>query len=231
MTHGLGNKKLLVFRPEHNSHGKKDVQYAFKPEAEKFVARVGPRSKIIVINNRAGMAKRRAQVLDAIKAAETEAGFFDGVAFFCHGWKSGIQLGFGTRQADELADAVQDLCDHSFTNIPLYCCSTGGAKKSKLNSPGTGDGSFADTLRDELCAAGAEYARVMGHTTVAHTTKNPFALFFDGMGSPAGGTGGYPPVGRGTKLWSTWRKALRQTDLRFRFPFMEVSEIHAELLA
>jgi len=49
------------------------------------------------------------------------------------------------------------------------------------------------------------------------------------MGSTVGGVGGYYPVAPGSKLWPKWRKELRETDMRFRFPFMLVEEIHAEL--
>lgn len=241
MADEIGQLKILVFRPAYNSKGRRDVTGAFKPEAEKFVACVGPaKSRIVAIDNRKSMAARKRAVLSELEAADAEDEFFDGVAFFCHGWSTGIQLGFRTSDTPVLASAIQDICEHSFTNVPLYCCSTGRAKQygsrrgealAAFSSPGTGDDSFADKLRDELCAQGAEYCRVMGHTTVAHTTKNPFARFFDGMGSPVGGVGGYVPVGPKSKLWQPWRHALQQTDLRFRFPFMEVTEIHAELLA
>lgn len=221
-------RRILVFRAEHNSHGKRDVTGAFAPEASRFMKAVATSGDIVPIDNRKPMSKRRTQVLTAMEAAE---GTFDGIAFFCHGWLDGIQCGFQRRHAPILAKAIWDLTSHDLVNVPLYCCSTGDDPHDKpLEAAGTGDDSFADRLRDALCAQGAQYCRVMGHTTVAHTTKNPHALFFDGMGSPVGGVGGYPPVGRKPRtLWTAWRKALRETDLRFRFPFMTVADIHAEL--
>jgi hypothetical protein len=46
-----------------------------------------------------------------------------------------------------------------------------------------GDGSFADTLRDELDAAGGDRA-VWAHRTAAHTTGNPTWRAFDGAQGP-----------------------------------------------
>lgn len=229
------SRNLLVLRPLHDTRGKKDVTYAFAPESEKFLRAVAPnRSTVADIDNRKSFAARRHEVLDIMKLCEQDPHYFDGVAFFCHGWKGGIQLGFRNQDVDELADAIHRLCEHSFPVVPLYCCSTGGDVQTKRSSPGSGDSSFADLLRDALCkriaeAGYAPYPRVMGHTTVAHTTRNPYARFFDGMGSGAGGTGGYWTVKPKSELWGAWRKALRGTDLRFRFPFMEISEIHEEL--
>jgi hypothetical protein len=240
---------MLIFRPEFDSHGKKDVTYAFKPEAEKFAKAVGsPQSNIIVINNRQSMAKRQQQVLAALHVVTGPEGFgrssrasvYDGVAFFCHGWKTGLQLGFRNKDVELLARYIQSISKHDMTNVPLYCCSTAYAKKSgkpptpdAKSSPGEGDNSFADLLRDALCAQGAKLCRVMGHTTVAHTTKNPHVIFFDGMGTTVGGAGGYRPVGPRTENWKAWKRELRKHEgtLRFRFPFMTVAKIHAELEA
>jgi len=69
----------------------------------------------------------------------------------------------------------------------------------------------------------------VGHTTVAHTTKNPMVLFMDGMGVPDGGVGGYPPVSPKSINWAAWKKALQTTDLRYRMPYMSPAEIHDEL--
>lgn len=225
--------RLLIFRPEHNSHEKHDVTGAFKPEAARFLKTVGEGSRVVTFNNRLSMAKRRKEVIGAIEAARDEGEEYDGVAFFCHGWMKGIQAGFTLFHVEQLARVVQSICGHSFTIVPLYCCSTGDdPQDDPIEAAGTGDGSFADRLRDELAGQGANYCRVLAHSTVAHTTKNPFALFFDGDGSTDPVNGGYAVVGRrDRKLWQAWRQALRTTDLRFRFPFMEVGEIHKELQA
>jgi hypothetical protein len=145
----------------------------------------------------------------------------------------GIQAGFQRKHVTELAAAIVKLCGAaSATVVPLYCCSTGkDPEDDPLTAPGTGDGSFADRLRDALCAAGDADCRVMAHTTVAHTTKNPMVLFMDGMGIPDGGVGGYAPVSPKSKSWVPWKKRLREQagTLRFRMPYMTPAEIHAEL--
>jgi hypothetical protein len=51
------------------------------------------------------------------------------------------------------------------------------------------------------------------------------------MGSRVGGSGGFWIVEPKSELWKPWVKALKTTDLRFRFPAMTVAEIHSELIA
>lgn len=224
---------MLIFRPMHNSHAKRDVTGAFAPEADRYIDVVGAKgSMVVAIDNRKSFEHRRRQVLEVFAEASEDSSFFDGVAFFCHGWKDGIQLGFRSRGMEALASSIHDICQHSFPEVPLYCCSTGGDVLTSKTSPGTGDDSFADLLRDELCRLAwvddyASWCRVMAHETVAHTTKNPRVRFFDGMGSPIGGVGGYRPVRSGSALWSVWRRELRnqKSDFRFWMPHMDLAEI------
>lgn len=232
-------KRMLVFRPEHNTHGKKDVTYAFKPEAEKYLAAVCTKdSRIVVIDNHVGFAKRWDAVSKAFAEAAEADSYYRGVAFFCHGWKSGIQLGANNKNVSELADRINRMCRHSFPVVPLYCCSTGGDVKSSGSSPATGDNSFADRLRDALCVSiaadgHAPYPRVFAHETVAHTTKNPRVRMFDGQGSSEGGVGGYRPIKIGGRLWKAWKRELRDSgsDFRFRVPHLDIPEIESWLEA
>lgn len=226
----LSGFRALIFIPEHNSHGKKDVTYAFKPEAEAFRDLCDHGSEIHTFDNRKGFKKRRDEVL----AVMDERADFDTVAFFCHGWEKGIQAGFSKNTASRLAKAILDVTNNNEQVIvPLFCCSTGeDPDDDPITAAGTGDDSFADRLRDALCRDGAPDCRVMGHTTVAHTTSNPMVLFMDGMGSVHGGAGGYPPVSPKSKLWRPWKKALRDrknNTLRFRMTHMGVGDIHEEL--
>lgn len=229
----LKEYRALIFIPEHNAHGKKDVTGAFLPEAERFKGLCDEGSEIVTFDNRKGFAARRRQVL----AAMSERRDFDTVAFFCHGWEKGIQAGFSKTTVKVLAKAILDVCGaNDNVIVPLFCCSTGeDPDDDPITAAGTGDDSFADRLRDALCQDGAPHCRVMGHTTVAHTTSNPMVLFMDGMGSVHGGVGGYPPVNPGNKaLWRAWKKSLRDrknNTLRLRFPFMGVGDIHEELAA
>lgn len=228
--------KVLCIRPRHNTPGKRDVTGAFAPEAEKFL-KVHGDGIVLDFDNRKPMAARRKEVLQVISDAATPPhDDFDAVAFFCHGWSTGIQAGFTRANIGELVAAIDSATsktepDVCWPNVVLYCCSTGDdPQDSSGEAAGTGDDSFADKLRDALCAGGRMRNRVVAHDTVAHTTKNPYALFFDGMGSPVGGVGGYYPVKPKSQLWSKWRKALRETDLRFEFPFWSVAEIHERLV-
>lgn len=228
----LGEYRALIFVPEHNSHGKKDVTGAFRPEAEAFKALCGEGSEIVTFDNNKPFASRRKDVLGAM-SLRTD---FDTVAFFCHGWENGIQAGFTKGAAKALAKAILDTCgSNDGVIVPLYCCSTGeDPEDDPITAAGTGEGSFADALRDALCVEGAPNCRVVGHTTVAHTTSNPMVLFFDGMGSTVGGVGGYAPASPKSKVWGPWKKSLRDrpnNTLRFRMPFMSVAEIHEELTA
>ncbi len=232
----LSEMRVLAFAPAHNSHGKRDASGAFIPEAYSFVDEAYE-GEVVLFDNSKPFAARRREVLKLIRASDAFLGCqLDAVAFFCHGWASGIQAGFGMRSVKRLAGVLSDAASSDFLTVPLYCCSTASDGERALGAglgAGTGDNSFADKLRDELCKAGVKYTRVMGHTTKGHTTRNPDVRFFDGMGTPEGVDGGYSPVKRGTKSWGPWKKALRDRvvgDLRFRFPFMTAADIHKELL-
>lgn len=225
----LSESRVLAFAPLHNSHGKRDATGAFIPEAHKFL-NAADSGKIVLFDNSKAFRLRRREVLWHIAEYRENKGQLDAVAFFCHGWISGMQAGFGMRSVGRLATVLHGVAGSDFLVVPLFCCSTGDdPDDDPMSAVGTGDGSFADKLRDELCKRGVVYNRVMGHTTVAHTTKNPCVVFFDGMGTPEGVEGGYAPVKPGTKSWGPWRRALRVGDFRFRFPFMTAGEIHAEL--
>lgn len=206
----------LAFAPLHNSNGKKDATGAFQPEASKFCMTIPAATHLILVDNHLPAAKMRAFVLATI--AEHKP---DRLAFFCHGWATGIQFGFGLAHIKQLAEAIATI-DRPI--VTLFCCLTG---KDDAGHVG-GDGHFADRLRDALCAAGAVECRVDAHTTAGHTTMNPHVRRFDGLGSPIGGCGGQWIVAPGSKLWPKWKAALRG-DLRFRFSEMEIGEIHEEV--
>jgi len=76
------------------------------------------------------------------------------VAFFCHGWRSGIQFGFGgSMGAACLAAAIQGCTDRC--TVILYACSAGRW--------------FARELAKQL---GDDY-QVWSHDAKGHTTRNP----------------------------------------------------------
>ena len=234
MVMTLAKQKVLIFVPKSNSEGKKDATGAFIPEAKAFAALARAGSRIFQFDNAKPLPARRAEVLAELDRSKSEG--FTAVALFCHGWLDGVQAGFLRKHADEFAHAINAAVSSApnavitDVTVPLYCCSTGkDPQDDPLTAAGTGDDSFADKLRDALCAAGQVDCRVMAHATKAHTTKNPMVLFMDGMGVPTGGVGGFAPVSPKSADWTGWKKALSTTDLRFRMPFMSPAEIHEAL--
>ena len=227
----ISDQRILAIVCLHNQKGKKDVTHAFLPEAKKLIKLGANGSVIVRVDNSKPFARRRREI-NRILNNYVEAGeHFDSIAVFCHGWADGIQIGYTRRTVWQFAESIAALTSNSsVATVPLYCCSTGDDKEdNSLAAAGTGDNSFADKLRDHMCKYDLTLCRVMAHTTVAHTTKNPMVLFMDGMGTPDGGVGGYPPVAPGSENWRAWKKALRDTNLRFRFPYMSVEHIHEEL--
>ncbi len=230
----LRDQRILIFVPQHNAKGKKDVTGAFLPEAQKLRKLAAEGSFIVTIDNSKPFSRRRKQCNAALDQLIEANIFFDSVAVFCHGWLNGIQIGYSRKTVGQFACRIVCLSWNIDTvTVPLFCCSTGeDPDDDPLTAVGTGDDSFADKLRDAICAEGSDLCRVMAHTTVAHATSNPNVLFMDGMGTPDGGVGGYPPVSPKSKNWVPWKRALRDrrnNTLRLRMPYMQVADIHTEL--
>lgn len=225
----MKKRRVLAFRGTHDRPGRRDVSKAFDPACDNFIDVVGDaEATICVFNNRAHFAERRREVLYWLNDAENDVAFpYDTIGFFTHGWKNGVEFGFTRKTAGQLAAGIWAASGKNpRVVVPLYLCSTGaGANHGAI--------SMADSLRDELCKLGAVHCRVMAHRKLGHTSKNPHAIFMDGMGSPVGGVGGYPVVGARTQLWRRWVRECRSAEstLRFRFPFMTLGAIHRELLA
>lgn len=128
------------------------------------------------------------------------------LAFFTHGAQSsgarwgGLQTDGddwgddGNLHAEDLTGFARSLTAFctSDVEVSLYACSTGMEDAGEhpevtdyqgwLQQPSLtgGEGSFADSLADELVAAGAGDAQVMGHSTVGHTVRNSAARLFTG---------------------------------------------------
>ena len=205
---------VLCLAPQYNTGKKKDATGAFQPEAKAFAKLHSVDAPILIDNSKSKAAMRKA-VLAAIESAEP-----DTLVLFCHGWKTGIQFGFGLSNVKELVAAFPD--NMLAPRVILYGCLTadGGGVG--------GDGGFADTLRDAFCANGHEYAQVDAHVTAGHTTRNPFVRRFEGGGIVTGGVGGYYLVTPKSALWKKWVSELKG-ELRFLFPFMTTVDIHAYL--
>lgn len=222
--------RAVVLLPDEN-HKRSDWSGAFHPEALTFARTHGiPDQNVVQIDIPKPKAHMRRQCVEAIRKA-AQGGALDVVAFFCHGWKTGLQLGWDLRTARELAAVIAE-CGQPYVDVVLYACDAGrdtdGQRKDDLKVGPGGDGGFADRLRDELCRAGRTYCRVYAHVTAGHTTRNPWVRVFPGNGSSVGGMGGHFLVPPKTPLWGPWKAALRG-DLRFWFPVMHVEEVHREL--
>lgn len=247
----------LCFTGNRNSYNPKtkkgkvaDFTGAFLPEIRSFMSYWNIDSAVNYLKVDLGPverpsseASRRAAIFDFIeRRAQEEGKAPTSLVFACHGFSNRIELGIrGKSGAEALARLLRGLHSKyesspltSKLTIILYCCSTGGG-------PGIGgDGGLADLLRDALCQEGFVDCRVVGHETAGHATQNPRKRFFDGLGSPVGGSGGMWVVKPGTSLFRTWAKALRATDkvnsvaksFRWTFPFMAtIGDIHRWLLA
>lgn len=220
--------KIAAFAPLYNTQGRHDATGAFQPEAGRYLAYHGASiACLYLFDNRRTKKEMRAAVVNVLKSRSG----LDAIAFFCHGYKRGLQCGIDTDTARDLARAIGASSLWAGPAVTLYACDTGrdidADRLDDLEQFG-GDGGFADRLRDELCVAGYVHCRVDAHTTAGHTTRNPNVRRFDGAGSPVGGIGGYYIVPKGSKMWKKWRAALT-TDFRFQFPFMDCTGIYEYL--
>lgn len=146
------------------------------------------------------------------------------LAFFGHGYKTGLQAGCTLRNAPELAWALSHICTKNIT-ITLYACSAGaGADRDtageRVPGPG-GDGGYADVLRDALGAHGVG-ATVFAHSTSGHCTRNPYVRVFR-----PGAHGGEWVVEPTSPEWPAWRRYLADGHGRFSFPRQTKEQIAA----
>lgn len=214
----------LIFTPDRNVHAN-DWAGAFRPASLQFAHQHGvPESQRCAIDVSQPQSEQRGHVRRKI---ETCAGL-EMIAFFCHGWLNGIQLGITRGYVPGLVSSIAAVANPAKTfRVALYACSAGGDVDA--GAPG-GDGDFADQLRDELCLAGFGACQVDAHATRGHTSQNPHVRRFVGDGSPTGGQGGSWIVAPRSVHWPVWQRALRTGDLQYRFPLMSVADVHRELL-
>ncbi len=216
--------RVLAFAPMHNTGTKKDATGAFQPEARAFLRYHGQTAaEVVLIDNQTSPMRMRLAVYAALRA---RAAGVQGIAFFCHGFRSGIQFGFRSPDLGAMLSAIPAPAPD--LRVTLYACDAArdadrDRDDDRSDTVG-GDGGFADTLRDRLSVI-APRCVVDAHTTAAHTTRNPDVRRFEG---PAGAGGRYL-IARGDPLWPRWREALRG-PMRFAFPFMPRAEIVAALL-
>jgi hypothetical protein len=211
----------LVLTPDRNVR-KKDYTGEFKPAAirlQKLQAAELRPVHIRTIDVSKPPQTRFEQVLARIAEVE-QVTCLQRIVFLCHGTKTGLQLGLNRANVARFARALP----REPHTITLYACSAAGPSEHP-----TGDGLFADALRDavvrQFVLSPAVDVTVDAHTTVDNATRNPYVRRFKRDGAQVAGVGGRWVVEPGSPLWRTWVRALK-TDFRFSFPFMSVGEIH-----
>lgn len=202
-----------------------DWSGAFRPEAERLRALVG--GARLSIDIRKPASAQRAQLLAQLAQRQDLGEIY----ILCHGWRTGIQIGWSLPEVPALAEALAAVMVPSLT-VTLYACST---EKDAPGQPGTaGDGGFADGLRDALCQARPDWRGwVDGHTERGHCCRNAKVRRMEGplcsdTGQCAGGDWLIAPT---SPLWPAWDAALHNegSTLRLRYPRMTRAEIAAEL--
>lgn len=227
---------VLAIHPAHNSKGKRDATGAFIPEARAWAELhnghldAPATTHVARFDNHAAPAKRRRDV-EAILRGHRD---LNAVGFFCHGLTRSLQTGHALAHVESLADALT-ACTRPGAVVALYACDA--ADTPRKDAPG-GDGGFADALRDALVLRDAAHWRggwVDAHVTTGHATRNPYVRRFSCTLAvpsevPLGIVGGEWLVTPGGPLWRSWARALRETDLRLRFPLMQRVDIAEELV-
>ena len=230
--------ETLVFYSSKNSKGKKDATAVFIPESQKFAtvnSVSASQNCVISVDCTQTKDERKKDVIREILCAGSIVSKpIDAIAFFCHGWTGGIQVGIWKKDIKEFVQALIKSCSKSLI-ITLYACLTAenDVPDNDWARPGPGtDGGFADLLRDEMGRQGF-VGHVDAHKTAGHASMNPYVVRFECSGIDdlvRGGRGGKWLIPRGT-FWGVWSQALHDpaNTLRYRFPFMSSSQIIYEL--
>lgn len=212
----LASDHVLLLTPSANSH-LRDFDNVFKPESDRLhrtyqgtaascrvvrvpVAAIDPKTLKVLSGQPAFEAAARAAI-DAIADGTP----WTHIVMLCHGWPAGIQLGFRSRQQrgrdvhhwNELVGALKGV---PIKTVTLFACSAGKDPITRKGSPGTGDDSFGDGLRDAVGAT------VIAHTTVGHATRNPNLITFESSPSPL--IGGIHLAPRGSGLFKNAARLL-----------------------
>jgi hypothetical protein len=216
---------VLAFAPDYDTPGIYDATREFLPSALRFVRFHGGTAANLYTFPSTGPMPRRREPIAKVLAAVTAP--IEKLAFFCHGWRSGLQCGYGVDNVQNLASFVVTRCTVD-AYVLLYACNTGADGEGPDSGP-AGDGGFADQLRD-TCEAQGRRVTVFGHTCRGVASSNPYARAFrPGMG----GKGGEWYVDPKAPHWPKWVRALHEpmSTLCWRFPFMTSEQIRAELTA
>lgn len=194
----------------------RDASGAFQIEARAF-ARLH-RGRYVTFDNLAPQAERFADVIDLLTGRRADV-----VAFFMHGYRTGLQCGVTLRNVHVLAATLRD-CGAKV--VPLMACDAArdadrDRKDDMEDGPG-GAGGFASVL----ARSGFQ---IDAHANPQHATKNPNVRRF----LPDDGTdAGEWLVEPGSEHWRAWCRALQEDQgFRLSFPLWSRERVVAELAA
>lgn len=221
--------RMLVLLPDRNSHDpdgteRTDWSGAFRVEAERLVALYGGRAVQIDVSQHE--AKRRAQVRAALAQAREE-GPLDLVALLCHGWATGISLGYHPAEVDELAEALLTASAPGAAFV-LYACGTEVCEPGTLCAEPSG---FAAELHQALVRRGGAF-HLDAHAWSAgggHCCSNPLVVRAEGtqLGAQVGWL-----IAPDSPLWPLWKARLadrKRSTLRLRYPLLSREQLEQEL--
>lgn len=222
----------LILHCPYNTPGRNPATGRVWRDGDEFISEAiaykhfhGIGGLMFAIDNRLRPAERFQRVLHTLMPRDIERRF-DALTVFCHGFKTGLQVGCDLSNLQEFCEALASVCASELT-VTLYACSAGAdadldQADERATGPG-GAGGFADTLCDMLGSMNV-LARVLAHTTRGHCTRNPYVREFSNE-LRHGGDWLVDPTDR---LWSRWQRAL-EGELRFRLPRLSKEEVHAAL--
>lgn len=153
------------------------------------------------------------------------------IAFFCHGWKNGFQLGIGVmgaggsrRHPSDVERLVESIKGKARDDLVLVLYACGTAKEDEA--------SFAARLRDLMVGEPhpKPHCRVVGHYGDGNAYQFPFIRVFEGSdGTGAAGHDIAPSIEIRQRLKSRISNASACRGFRWAFPFMTLDAIDAYL--
>jgi hypothetical protein len=240
-TPQLAAPDVAVFVPGWNTRGRHDADW-FAREADCFFDCHGIQNKVRhPVDNTLHRGRRCNQLLNMMASAVNMAKpqIPQVWAFFMHGTTHALESAgllspnhpradhVTVRQFNRAADLI---ATHPAPTVILYACST--ANDPDGDGPlMDGDGSFADELRDALCARDSWNCRVVAHVGPGDTTRRPHVRILEGTGSREPGEGAQMLFEPGTVGFRRFARWLRDEDGngRFRYPFLEKEQIRKEI--
>lgn len=212
----------FVFAPRHDQQNLHDASGMFIPKAQEFVSYFGFSNPPLLFDNDANndgvgdrsdqlgtLGGRRREIITTIEAIENPINV---VAYFGHGYDSRLlSAGFrNDNHRETFADAIANKSRGvGLVVVILYACRSGAFV----------DGGFARELYGDLLRRGVR-STIFGHETSGPAHSNPNKRRYPG--------GSYV-IEPNSRLWNVWGRALNDSDLWMRYPFMEPHVIEREL--